>query len=215
MKKSEYSENLQDPGKFYGTDSKNAAPDVVDSLETSLFETAQEYINKMDDPEEIYKNNGLFVDMLKYIYKYNLVYVLKNDQGTANRYDYGLLDKVFNIYTSLVYKYKQNKRPSILEFSIFTHISNESLYSSMRGDRNKLTSKDLENVKRWVKECENSLTNTDSVFSIFLLKSKYGYNDNLGTVPYENQGPALIASELPDLGPKKLTEGDHEKPEKP
>lgn len=178
---------------------KENAPEVVDGLEMSLFETAQEYIDKLDDPEEIYKNNGLFVDMLKYIYKYNLVYVLKNDQGSANRYDYNLLDKVFNIYTSLVYKYKQNKRPSILEFSIFTHVSTESLYESLRGQKDKLTKQDVDNVKRWVKECENSLTNTDSVFSIFLLKSKYGYNDNLGTVPYENQGPALIASELPDL----------------
>lgn len=192
MKKSEYSENLKDP-------EKNQGPEVVDGLEMSLFETAQEYINKLDNPEEIYKNNGLFVDMLKYIYKYNLVYVLKNDQGTANRYDYKLLDKVFNIYTSLVYKYKQNKRPSILEFTIFTKLDSNTFYSAANGNKSKLTPEDIANVKRWIKECENSLTNTDSVFSIFLLKSKYGYNDNLGTVPYENQGPALIASELPDL----------------
>jgi hypothetical protein len=176
------------------------APEVVDRLETDIFETAQNYINTLNDPDEIYKNNGLFVDMLKYIYKNYLVYVLKNDRGTANRYDYKLLDKVFNIYTSLVYRYKQNKRPSILEFTIFTKLDSNTFYSAVNGGKNKLTREDIENVKRWIKECENSLTNTDSVFSIFLLKAKYGYNDNLGVVPYESQGGALSANELPDLG---------------
>ena len=43
------------------------APDVVDNIESRCLELAREYINTLDDPEEIKSNNGLFVGMLKYI----------------------------------------------------------------------------------------------------------------------------------------------------
>lgn len=69
----------------------------------------------------------------------------------------------------------------------------------MNGTTKKLTSDDIEMVKRWSKECENQLTNGSSVFEIFLLKSQYRYNDNLAPVPIESQGPALSVGELPDL----------------
>ena len=67
------------------------------------------------------------------------------------------------------------------------------------GFNKSVTNKTISMVKKWYTECENQLTNGGSVFEIFLLKSQYRYNDNLAPIPIENQGPALIASELPDL----------------
>ena len=83
------------------------------------------------------------------------------------------------------------------------------------GFNKSVTPATISKVKKWYTECENQLTNGSSVFEIFLLKSQYRYNDNLAPVPIESQGPALIASELPDLGPKKLTDKDNKNAEKP
>lgn len=178
-------------------------PDVVEKLETDIQDICNIYINNLDDPHEIYENNGLFVDMLKYIYRVYIGDLIGNKDNTYIRYDYNLLDKVFNIYTSLVYKYKQNKRCSILEFSLFTHVNRQTLYNVINGYSKNLTSNDIDMVKRWFQECENQLTNGGSVFEIFLLKSQYRYNDNLSPIPIENQGSTLAINELPDLSSGK------------
>lgn len=181
------------------------APDVVDVLRENCFQIAREYITGLDNPEDIYNNNGLFVDMLKYIYYSYVGDVLNNKtNSTGHRYNYKELDNLFNIYTSLVYKYKQNKRPSILEFSIFINIDRNTLYNIAAGNYKKASPDDINNVKRWFSECENSLTNGGSVFEIFLLKSQYRYNDNLAPVPIESQGAVLSAGELPDLSIAKI-----------
>ena len=190
MKKSECSENNQEP-----------IIDIVDTLETAVNDVAMEYINSLDDPTEIKENNGLFVGMIKYIYKTYLGDIIGNnkDNNYNFRYDYDLLDKLFFIYTSLVYKYKQNKRPSVLEFTLFVNIDRHTVYNTAMGFNKSVTPATIAKVKKWYTECENQLTNGGSVFEIFLLKSQYRYNDNLSPVPIENQNAALIASELPDL----------------
>lgn len=179
-------------------------PDVVNDLEFNINELANEYINNLDDPEGIYNNNGLFVGMLKYIYKNYLCIVLDNNKGGANRYDYKVLNNIFNIYTDLVYRYKQNKRPSILEYTLFTHVDRNILYNAAAGLTKKLSQEDVDNIKRWFTECENQLTNGSSVFEIFLLKSQYRYNDNLPQIPIEQAGPVMAAGELPDLSIQKI-----------
>ena len=179
---------------------KEPTPEVINELEYNCFEIANDYINALEDPAEIRENNGLFVDMLKDIYNKYLKYILNNNKGVNNRYDYKQLDHIFDVYTRLVYKIKQNKRPNILEFTIFTHINRQSLYNAVYNNTKKLTDDDIQMVKRWFTECENSLVNGSSVFEIFLLKSQYRYNDNMAPIPIESQGPALSVNELPDLG---------------
>ena len=186
-----------DPGK-------DPAPDVVENLYITCLEYAEKYINALDDPAEIKTNNGLFVDMLKYIYINYLVDILKND--TYTHYDYDLLDKIFYIYVHLVYKYKHNKRATVLEFTIFVNISRQQVYNAAMGLSKKLNSKQVDIVKKWFSECENSLTNNNTVFDMFLLKSHpvYRYNDNLSPVPIESQHALLSVEQLPDLSPGKI-----------
>ena len=179
------------------------APDVVNNLESICFDIATEYINNLDDPSEIKENNGLFVDMLKDIYDKYLIYILDNNKGVNNRYDYMLLDKIFKIYTKLVYRYKKNSRPNILEFTVFTRINRQTLYNAIYNNTRKLTDTDIQIIKTWFTECENSLINGNSVFEIFLLKSQYRYNDNLSAIPIEDQARTLSAGDLPNLGPQK------------
>jgi len=144
------------------------------------------------------------VGMLKYIYKYYVSVLLANNNGVNNRYDYGLLNNLFNIYTELVYRYKKNKQPYITEFCIFTNINREVLYNIRYGLTKKASYIDIQNVKRWFTECEQGLLNTDTVGSIFRLKSMFGYNDNLPQVPADQLGPVMAAGELPDLSIAKI-----------
>ena len=180
-------------------DSKGES-DVLSNIESHILELVDKYINALDDPEEIKENNGLFVDMIKYIYKYYVSALLGNDSvSTQNRYDYKVLNELFNIYTNLVYKYKKNKRPLITEYCLFTHVSESTLNDIRMGNINKATDTDIASVKRWYSECKNALTNGNNVFEIFLLKACYGLNDNLASIPLEAQGITLTPQMLPDL----------------
>ena len=171
-----------------------SAPDVVNDIEFNINELVEQYINTLNRPEDLTENNGLFVGMLKYIY----------NNGYSNRYDYGLLDKLFYIYTDLVYRYKKNKQPYILEYCIFVNVDRTVLYNVRNGVSKKATLEDIHNVKRWFTECENALLNTDTVGAIFRLKSMYGYNDNLAPVHNDGGGAMLSVDQLPDLKTEKL-----------
>lgn len=175
--------------------------DIVDNMEQNINDLAIKFINtELDNPEDIYNNNGLFVLMLKYIYRYYLVDILKNNMDTTyKRYDYKLLNKIFWIYTALVYKYKKNSKPNIVEFSVFVCISRESIYNASKGYIKKVTQEDIDIIKTWFSECENGYINNQSVFDIFMLKSQYGYNDNLQAVPLELQSNVVNVDQLPDL----------------
>ena len=178
---------------------KGSNTDVISVIESNIYELVDKYINELDNPEELKDNNGLFVDMLKYIYRYYVSVLLDNKDKYNNRYDYDLLNKLFNIYTQLVYRYKKNKQPYINEFCIFLNIDRSILYSIRNGSIKKASPTDIANVKRWFQECEQGLLNTDTVGSIFRLKSMFNYNDNLAPVPIEMQNQTLTANQLPDL----------------
>ena len=203
-KKAEKSQNVT------AAEVQDQPQEVVDNIRFTCFEVANQYIQDLDDPESIYQNNGLFVDMLKYIYKSYLGDIIGNNKDNSYnfRYNYNLLDKIFYIYTSLVYKYKQNKRPSIIEFSLFVNINRQSIYNVVMGYTKNVTPEVVDKVKKWYTECENQLTNGSSVFEIFLLKSQYRYNDNLSPIPVESQGGILSAGELPDLQQLKIAKND-------
>ena len=203
-KKAEKSQNVT------AAEVQDQPQEVVDNIRFTCFEVANQYIQDLDDPESIYQNNGLFVDMLKYIYKSYLGDIIGNNKDNSYnfRYNYNLLDKIFYIYTSLVYKYKQNKRPSIIEFSLFVNINRQSIYNVVMGYTKNVTPEVVDKVKKWYTECENQLTNGSSVFEIFLLKSQYRYNDNSSPIPVESQGGILSAGELPDLQQLKIAKND-------
>ena len=179
---------------------------VLSEIESNIDCLVDDYIKTLPDPEMLTEHNGVFVGLLKYIYINYLQYILKNNTesfyNTSPRYDYNLLNDLFNIYTSLVYQYKKNKQCYINEFCLFTHVSRELLYNIKIESRVKATGRDSENVKRWFAECEQSLLNGSGVAEIFKLKSMFRYNDNLAPLPIEYQAAGLTVSDLPKLGQK-------------
>lgn len=174
----------------------------IEVYEDKIYMLCDDYINAMYNPDDIYTNNGLFVDMLKYIYRNYIGDLLNNkDSAIAHRYkDIKLLDNLFNIYTHLVYKYKANKKPLISEYSIFTNVSRDIIHDWKTGNRREVSPEYVHAVKNWYQECENALVNQGGVFEIFQLKACYNWNDNLAAIPLDQQNRTQTVEALPDLG---------------
>lgn len=181
---------------------------------------ADEYINTLDNPEDIYNNNTLFNGMIKYIYINYFKY---------NKIDYAnieYLDNLWNIYTSLCYKY--NKYPTIIEYCLMININRETItswknettrsykYYTTDGEeikdlpawrinhpnedyKQELSTSHSNTVKKWLAECENNLfrgaAEGNKVGCIFALKANYGYTE---TAPIPVQNPHQIANRTPE-----------------
>lgn len=191
-----------------------------------IKELADEYINTLDDPEQIYNpQTAYFNGMIKYIY---------NNHFKYNPIDYSdieYIDSIWDIYTGLCYKY--NKYPTIIEFCLLINISRDTLWDWKKentrnykyytkdgveikdfidwknkhpgeGYTKELSTSHSDTVKKWLAECENALfrgaAEGNKVGCIFALKANYGYTE---TAPIQAVNPhqrALTDAELPRLG---------------
>ena len=145
---------------------------------------ADDYIKSLANEEDIYKVST-FKGMLKHIFKHvfkakkseKTLYQLKTNIDTS---DIDTINEIWDIYTSLCYKYNHN--PSLLGFSLLTGI-NDDTFNSWRTGEVRASSGHSAAVKRWKKECELALADRtseqNSVGSMFLLKSCYGYSKQL------------------------------------
>lgn len=153
----------------------------IEVYETEIERYSELYIESLPEKTDIY-NSITFTGMLKYIYRY----VFKPEEITRKTsiLDYAdikLLDSIFNIYTSLCYKYR--KKPTILGYCVMTGISNYSVNNWHNGKVNRANSEILQTIEKWFSECENALIDgaieSNSIGCIFALKANYGYSDNV------------------------------------
>lgn len=201
-------------------DNTNRTQDGQEIYTHQIKAIADEYINTLDNPDDIYNNNTLFNGLIKYIY---------NNYFKYNSIDYAdieHIDSIWDIYTSLCYKY--NKYPTIIEFCLMINISRDTIwdwkkentrryiYYTKDGERIKdiagwkLNHPDEEyrqepshshsdTVKKWLAECENNLfrgaAEGNKVGCIFVLKANYGYTE---TAPIPAQNPHQVASRTPE-----------------
>ena len=158
-----------------------------------IFELADEYIDTLDTPDEIKGlNKGLFTGMIKYIY----INLFKSQP--LDNADIESIDNVWNIYTSLCYKY--NKRPTILNFCLMVGINMDTINTWKNGEyRGGLGSPHSETVKKWLAECESSLLDgaieQNGIGCIFALKANYGYTET-APVPTLNQAQRQSIEEI-------------------
>lgn len=173
------------------------AENGVEVYEDKIKYYADEYINTLDDPDNINNNPSLFTGMIKYIYKRLFKYnPVNNDNITV-------LDDIWGIYTDLCYKH--NKRPTLLNFSLLVGISNDTFNAWKNGEyragEGGASSAHSLTVKKWLKECESSLvdgaTERNSVGCIFALKANYGYTEAPQRIEITGaQAPALSQDEI-------------------
>ena len=164
---------------------------------------------------ELKENKSFFPVLVNYIYNNYIGELLGNKHGKQVVYkDIYQLDYLFNIYIELVYKYKWNNRPLIVEFSLFTGINKNTFYNWLNGYNsglyNKtpieesdsiLTSDRSDIVQKWISVCERGLLDgNDTIKDIFILKAKYNYQEAKSDININvNHKNLISADDLPAL----------------
>ena len=172
--------------------------------------------------EQLKQDRSFFPRLVQYLYNNYLGDLLQNKLEYRLKkikqvyLDIEQLDIIFDIYIGLIYKYKFNNRPSLLEFSLLTGISRDTLYKWLNGDvdkdiidncvdddkRRHVTSDYAYTVAKWQTTCEQALVdgNGEYVKEIFLLKAKHGYKDNNNDVTITVNHKAIVSADvLPEL----------------
>ena len=172
-----------------------------------MFYYADEYINTLRNPDDIYTSN-VFTGLIKYI-KRNV----KFDKDIYE--DIDVLNNIWEVYTELVYKYMQ--KPTIEEFSLLIGIHRDTIYSWMNGETRKDDySKELgtsrsDTIKKWQDECRlgrYKSAASGNVGGIFLCKAVDGMIERTETIivkPEQHRTAEQIAA---DYGPQTLLPGD-------
>lgn len=183
----------------------------IDVYTDKIYMYADEYIkNLSDDSEEIkslMRKAPIFKGMLKYIY----INIFKPDKNTKtynnikqnSNIDYGdidLLNGLWDIYTSLCYKYLQC--PTLLNFSLFSGIRHETLTDwttgNTRANGDAASSAHCQSAKKWLKECESAaydLALTGNPGGMFILKANYGYTEQPKRIEIVGQDKPQISME--------------------
>ena len=149
----------------------------IEIYESKVQELADEYISNLDYPESINgANKSMFTGMVKYIY----INLFKDSPLDNNNIQ--SIDKVWDIYTGLCYKY--GKRPTLLNFSLLIGITNDTFTrwkdGTFRAEGGELGSLHSRTVKKWIAECESTLLDgaiENNFGCIFALKANYGYTE--------------------------------------
>lgn len=149
----------------------------------NIFQYADEYIASLNKPEDIHKKQ-CFAGLIKYI-STKIRPIIDLD-------DLVLLDNLWNVYTSLCYRY--NHVITIERYCILININRDTFYSWYKGEtRNnyceELSATRSDTIKKWDRESESSWqdeASTGNPGPMFVLKSRRGWSD---------QAPAVGMSE--------------------
>lgn len=166
---------------------KDANGKSTDVYANSIMSMADDYVQTiLNDPEDIRKKQ-CFAGMIKYISKQIQPIDLNN---------LVLLDNLWDIYTSLCYKY--NAVITIERYCILINIHRDTFYSWYKGECKgeqrsdwcaELGSSRSDIVKKWDRESESSWqdeASTGNPGPMFVLKARRGWNE---------QAPAIGAAE--------------------
>ena len=184
-----------------GEDQAQVYQDKIYFLVDDFIE--REYAGKTQ--EELKQDRAFFPLLVNYLNRNYLQALLHTHMKKGYKepsYNIEQLDYIFNIYISLVYRYKFNNRPSLLEFSILTSINRDTINNWLNGHNANITPQLTRIVKSWKEVCENALRdgNGEYVKEIFLLKSVYGYKDQDNTITIKHDVlPTIAAGDIPQL----------------
>ena len=180
--------------------------DNIDVYENNIKYFADEYVNSLYNPEEIYKpHNNMFTGMIKYISKQ-----IKFDRSILA--DINILNDIWEIYTELVYKY--NQKPTIEEYAILINVNRETIYTWLNGEYRsgdvceKLGTTRPNTIKKWQEECRLGRYKgaaSGNVGMIFLCKAVDGMVETAPMQVPTNKS-SLTAAELPKLNGGKVLE---------
>lgn len=170
--------------------------------ETDLENTINRYINTLRDPDDIYDIKTMyFYGLLRYIYKYNIQYVLPPEHTNHN---YPLMDSIFyRVYLPICYHFK--RVPSVHSFII--HLLDydlNSIYDLRAGVYRGSGAKPNPDAARYVAKWEAVTTSdlldyvvhSSSIGGMFRLKTKGFSEEQRITVNVASSAPTLDTQQL-------------------
>lgn len=186
------------------------ASNGIDIYTDSIKPLVDEYISTLEEEKDIY-NKQCFAGMIKYI---------SMNYGKPDYDNLVLLNDLWDIYSSLCYKYKQTV--SIERYCILIGISRQTFYSWMNRETKddysmELGSSRSDMMKKWDAESESSWqdeASTGNPGPMFVLKARRGWQETApAQIPQNNTGitktPEQIATEM---GVKYLPDRQDETP---
>lgn len=191
----------------YMKDNTVIANNGVEIYTDDIYTYADEYISTLNNPEDIYKKQ-CFAGMIKYI--------ATKIKTLVNTDDLVLLDNLWNIYTSLCYKY--NNVITIERYCILININRDTFYSWYKGETKNHYCEELgttrsDTVKKWDRESESSWqdeASTGNPGPMFVLKSRRAWSEHAPAVGMSEERMLKRTAEqiAADYGPQIALPGD-------
>lgn len=173
--------------------------------EADLENTINRFINTLHDTNEIYDAKSMqFYGLLRYIYKYNIQYVLPIDN---TKHDYALMDTIFyRVFLPICYHFR--RVPSVHSFII--HLLNyditniydirTGLYSGSDAKPNPTAAG---YIAKWEAACTSDLleyvVHTSSIGGMFRLKTKGFSEEQRITIQAAGDAPTLDTKQIHTL----------------
>jgi len=169
--------------------------------EYELEKHINNYIDTLNNPDDIYKLHRTFNGLLLYLYKHLIRYVLPNNYNN----DYELLDTIFtDIYIPLCYLY--NHIPNIANYCILVNLQYSYFYDLKTGlykDGSIVNNKSKYIIQKWIDICNGELIediiHRNSIGSMFLAKVHGFREDNNTSVTININTPQLNETQLQKL----------------
>lgn len=160
--------------------------DGIEVYRTKIHAIIDEYITSLSSEEEL-ENPYTFRGMLKEIY-HKLFQPSQsmphNAQTIIDLEDIETLDKLWDLFASICYKYKTC--PSLGRFSLLTGISQITFWNWLQENTRGNSHQHFKSVKRWKAECESAIEDNvlakNSIGGIFTLKSCYNWRESAPVV---------------------------------
>lgn len=184
----------------------------VDIYTDSIKPIVDEYISTLEEERDIY-NKQCFAGLIKYI--------SIRIRSSIDYDDLVQLNEIWNIYTSLCYRYKQTV--SIERYCILINIARDTFYNWLNGVYKETYSQELgctrsDMMKKWDAETESSWqdeASTGNPGAMFVLKARRGWQETApAQIPQNQNGITKSVDQIAaEMGIKELP--DHNNQDRP
>jgi hypothetical protein len=187
--------------------------DDINIYDSDLDIACEMYLSKLKDPELLYKSSNTFIGLLSYIRMTVLKPILTFTRYDKNKYDYSLLDNIYNnIYVKLCSDY--DKTPIIITFCEYLVDIDSEYISRVYTGALKANPAAVQTIKKWYSNSKGAnlskVVDNNSIGAMFNLKANYGMSDQRPQQVIVSATPAaclsadVLSSLLPDSDTEKV-----------
>lgn len=186
--------------------------DDINIYDSDIDIACEMYLSKLKDPELLYKSSNTFIGLLSYIRMTVLKPILTFTRYDKNKYDYSLLDNIYNnIYVKLCSDY--DKTPIIITFCEYLVDIDSEYISRVYTGALKANPAAVQTIKKWYSNSKGAnlskVVDNNSIGAMFNLKANHGMSDQkpqaviVSTTPAACLSADVLSSLLPDSGEEK------------